>query len=259
MTFTGKLLAGALAVSATLALASQSMANDVSINSEDARRVLRLLQAERAAFTALSRDEDYQLTNVVQLKPNWSTSPSITDPDLASLGSEDSIAAELGALTEELDVEEIMLGGVADRVKKKALNASDSALSCLSFAIYFEARGETIQGQVAVAEVILNRVDSRRYPSSVCKVVRQGAKNLNACQFSYNCDGRPETISEGDAFSRAVTIASMMIEGRPRVLTGSATHYHTDAVNPRWAKRLTETTRIGDHIFYKIPTKLSSN
>lgn len=259
MTFTGKLLAAALAVSATCALASEPVALHKSINSEDARRVLRLLQAERAAFTVLARDEDYQLTNIVKLKPNWSASPSITDPDLASLGSEDSIAAELGALTEELDVEEIILGDVTDRVANKARAGGHNALSCLSYAIYFEARGETTRGQVAVAEVILNRVDSRRYPSSVCGVVHQGAKNLNACQFSYNCDGRPEVISEAGAFSRAVKIASMMIEGRPRVLTGSATHYHTDAVNPRWAKRLTETTRIGDHIFYKIPTKLSSN
>lgn len=259
MTFLGKLLAGAFAITATCAVASEPVAQDASINSEDARRVLRLLQAERAAFTALSRDQDYQLTNVVWVKPNWSAAPSIDDPDLASLGSEDSIAAELGALAEELDVDEIMLGGVADKMTKKARTAADSALSCLSYAIYFEARGEAIQGQVAVAEVILNRVDSRRYPNSVCKVVRQGAQNLNACQFSYNCDGRPETISEAGAFARAVTIAAMMIEGRPRVLTGSATHYHTTAVSPRWSKRLTETARIGDHIFYKIPTKLSSN
>lgn len=255
----GKLLAGVFAITATCAAASEPMTPDASINSEDARRVLRLLQAERAAFTALARDEDYQLTNVVWVKPNWSATPSIDEPDLASLGSQDSIAAELGALAEELDVHEIVLGNVTDGLTKKALTAADSALSCLSYAIYFEARGESIQGQVAVAEVILNRVDSRRYPGTVCKVVHQGAQNLNACQFSYNCDGRPETISEADAFERAVTVAAMMLEGRPRVLTGSATHYHTTAVSPRWSKRLTETARIGEHIFYKIPTKVSSN
>lgn len=259
MTIIGRLLAAALVLTAPVSYASDKGDTLTAINSEDARRVLRLLQAERAAFTALSRDEDYQLTNVVWLKPNWSAAKSVDDPDLATLGSEDSIAAELGALAEELDVDEIMLGGVADKVAKKALTAEDSALSCLAYAIYFEARGESIQGQVAVAEVILNRVDSRHYPKTVCKVVRQGAQRLNACQFSYNCDGRPETISEADAFARAAKVAAMMLEGRPRVLTGEATHYHTTAVNPRWAKRLTETTRIGDHIFYKIPTKLSSN
>ena len=255
----GRLLAAALVLAAPVAQASEQPPAATAINSEDARRVLRLLQAERTAFTALSRDEDYQLTNVVWLKPNWSAAPSATAPDLATLGTEDSIAAELGALTKELDVDEIMIGGVADQVASKARTAADSALSCLSYAIYFEARGESIQGQVAVAEVILNRVDSRRYPETVCGVIKQGAHRLNACQFSYNCDGRPETISEADAFARAAKIATMMLEGRPRVLTGNATHYHTTAVSPRWSKRLTETARIGDHIFYKIPTKLSSN
>ena len=259
MNMIGKLLAAALVLSAPLAHASDSAGQQTAINSEDARRVLQLLKAERTAIDALRQNESYQLENVVWLRPTWSKTPSITDPDLAALGDEDNIAAELGALAEDLDVDDIMIGGVADRLAKKAMTASDSALACLAQAIYFEARGETIQGQVAVAEVILNRVDSRRYPGTVCKVVRQGANKLHACQFSYNCDGRPETISEKDAFARAAKIAAMMLEGRPRVLTGSATHYHTTAVNPRWAKRLTETARIGDHIFYKIPTQVSSN
>lgn len=259
MMILGRLLAAALVLTAPLAYASEQNGALRAINSEDAGRVLRLLQAERAAFTALSRDEDYQLTNVVWIKPNWSTANKVEDPDLAILGNEDSVASELGALAEELDVHEILLGGVADDIAEKAMTNTDSALSCLAYAIYFEARGESIQGQVAVAEVILNRVDSRRYPTTVCKVVHQGAKNLNACQFSYNCDGRPETISEADAFDRAAKVAAMMLDGRERVLTGDATHYHTTAVSPRWSKRLTETTRIGDHIFYKIPTKLSSN
>ncbi|MGB0412680.1 MAG: cell wall hydrolase [Pikeienuella sp.] len=259
MTIISKIFAATLVLAAPFAQASDQGSTLSAINSEEARRVLRLLQAERAAFTALSRDEDYQLTNVVWLQPNWSAAPSVTDPDLATLGSEDSIAAEMGALAKELDVHEIMIGGGVDKLTKKARNAETSALSCLSYAIYFEARGESIQGQVAVAEVILNRVDSRRYPKTVCGVVKQGAQRLNGCQFSYNCDGRPETISEADAFARAAKIAAMMLEGRPRVLTGDATHYHTTAVSPGWSKRLTETTRIGDHIFYKIPTKVSSN
>lgn len=259
MTIISRIFAVVLLTAATAAQATDTNNADSAVDSADAMRVFRLLQAERAAFNAVSRNEDYQLTNVVWIRPTWSKIPSISDPDLAALGSEDSIATELGALAQELDVHEILIGGTADGLTKKARTADNSALSCLSKAIYFEARGETIQGQVAVAEVILNRVDSRRYPNSVCGVVRQGAKNLHACQFSYNCDGRPETISESDAFARAAKIAMMMLEGRPRVLTGAATHYHTTAVKPKWSKRLTETARIGDHIFYKIPTKLSSN
>jgi spore germination cell wall hydrolase CwlJ-like protein len=122
---------------------------------------------------------------------------------------------------------------------------------CLSEALYFEARGESLSGQIAVAEVILNRVDSRRYPDDVCAVVRQGASQLNACQFSYNCDGKPEDIGNTDAFERAGRIARRMLDGRPRQLTLNATFYHATSVNPRWSRRLVPTARIGDHLFYR--------
>jgi spore germination cell wall hydrolase CwlJ-like protein len=110
---------------------------------------------------------------------------------------------------------------------------------------------------MAVAEVILNRVSSRRYPNSICGVVRQGTGRKYACQFTYTCDGIADVVREKKAWSRASKIAKMMIDGRKRVLTGGATHYHTINVRPGWAKRLTRTTRIGTHIFYRYPTKLS--
>ena len=128
---------------------------------------------------------------------------------------------------------------------------------CLTEGLYFEARGESVVGQMAVAEVILNRVDSGKYPDSVCEVLMQGATNRNACQFSYNCDGARNAITEPDAYELAGKIAWVMLEGRPRTLTGKATHYHTTAVNPHWSKRLTRTARIGDHVFYRRDVKLS--
>lgn len=122
---------------------------------------------------------------------------------------------------------------------------------CLAEALYFEARGETIDGQRAVAEVILNRVDSRAYPNSICGVIDQGAHRRNRCQFSYNCDGVPEAINNRRAFQIAMDVAKEMITNSERPLTGGATHYHAARVSPHWASSLKRTTQIGSHIFYR--------
>lgn len=122
-------------------------------------------------------------------------------------------------------------------------------LDCLAKAIYFEARGEPVAGQRAVAEVILNRVDNPRYPSSVCAVVGQG--NRNGCQFSYQCSGRSLAIREKSAFTRAVNIARAALSGAPRDLTDGATHFHTRQVNPSWSRSFARTAQIGQHIFYR--------
>ncbi len=150
------------------------------------------------------------------------------------------------------------------KISKQALDALPAAdgaadWQCLSEALYFEARGESISGQIAVAEVILNRMESHKFPNSVCGVVHQGGTERYACQFSYHCDGRKETFSEAVAYERAGKIARIMLDGRPRNLTEGATYFHTDGVSPRWARRMTMTAEIGTHIFYRAPTRLTSN
>ncbi|WP_084613886.1 cell wall hydrolase [Roseicyclus elongatus] len=122
---------------------------------------------------------------------------------------------------------------------------------CLTEALYFEARGEPIVGQYAVAEVILNRVDSANYPDTICGVVNQGTGRRFACQFTYTCDGEPEDIADDRAWHRAGHIARIMIDGAPRDLTGGATHYHADWVNPDWARVYPRTAEYGIHIFYR--------
>lgn len=127
-------------------------------------------------------------------------------------------------------------------------------LSCLTEALYYEARGEGVAGQQAVAEVILNRVDHPRFPGTVCGVVNQRG------QFSYK--GRVSgKFRDQSAYRRAQNIATAALSGAPRSLTGGATHFHTRAVNPRWARSFTRTTRIGAHIFYRSgsPQRLASN
>ena len=122
---------------------------------------------------------------------------------------------------------------------------------CLSEALYFEARGESVKGQFAVAEVIMNRVKSGRYPGSLCAVINQGTGKKYQCQFTYTCDGYKEVIAEPRAFARAGKVARMTLDGAVPTLTDGATHYHTTAVSPRWSRVYTKTARIGDHLFYR--------
>ena len=129
----------------------------------------------------------------------------------------------------------------------------DAEWTCLTEALYFEARGESIYGQFAVAEVILNRVDDVRFPNTICGVVNQGTGRKFACQFTYTCDGRDEVIHEKTAHDRLGRIARAMIDGAPRDLTLGATHYHTKAVSPRWSRVFQKTASIGVHRFYKMP------
>lgn len=126
-----------------------------------------------------------------------------------------------------------------------------SEWKCLAEALYFEARGETINGIFGVAEVILNRVDDVRYPSSVCGVITQGTGERYRCQFTYTCDGRPETITEQRAYELVGKVARIMLDGQERSLTGGATHYHTKSVSPKWSRVFPRTTTIGYHHFYR--------
>lgn len=136
---------------------------------------------------------------------------------------------------------------------------SGAEWNCLTEALYFEARGESLEGVYAVAEVIMNRVASPNFPNSVCGVVHQGTQALYDCQFTYHCDGRSDVIGERAAWNAVGKVASAMLNGAPRILTNGATYYHTQAVNPSWAARFVETTTIGAHEFYREPTRTASN
>ncbi|SDW69317.1 cell wall hydrolase [Roseicitreum antarcticum] len=135
----------------------------------------------------------------------------------------------------------------------------DREAQCLATALYHEARGESVEGQFAVAEVILNRVDSDTFPNSICNVVYQGARNGHpGCQFSFACDGASETMREVGAADLARRIALLMHAGAPRALTDGATYFHTRHVSPRWARVFERTAQIGAHLFYRDPVRLSS-
>lgn len=133
-------------------------------------------------------------------------------------------------------------------LKAQPAPKGDAEWECLKTALYFEARGETIEGQFAVAEVILNRVDSVRYPNTVCGVVQQGGGRH--CQFSFNCDGKTEAMADPEAEDISGRIARVMLDGAPRALTDGAMYFHTLGVKPSWSKRFAQTASIGAHLFY---------
>ncbi len=138
-----------------------------------------------------------------------------------------------------------------------AMPNAGAEFTCLATAMYHEARGETIRGQAAVGEVILNRVDSGEYPRSICGVVNQ--RGNGGCQFSYVCDRRTDAITDRGSWLRAERIAAVLMAGATRTLTGGATHFHTPKVRPDWSRRFARTAVIGGHIFYRQPIRTAMN
>jgi len=124
---------------------------------------------------------------------------------------------------------------------------------CLATGIYFEARGESYRGQVAVAQVIMNRVADYRYPDTICGVVYQNQSRRNACQFSFACDGIPDTITEPRAWAIAQEITQDVLNGNIYLTeVADSTHYHATYVRPAWAGRMDRVTQIGLHLFYRF-------
>lgn len=123
---------------------------------------------------------------------------------------------------------------------------------CLAAAVYFEARGEPVSGQAAVAQVVLNRVKAPAYPSTVCGVVYQNKKWRNRCQFSFACDGIRDKVTDKKSYAQAQKVAKNVTSGKSwSRKIGSSTHYHATYVSPKWAKKMKRITKIGRHIFYK--------
>ncbi|MCF8473362.1 MAG: cell wall hydrolase [Emcibacter sp.] len=128
---------------------------------------------------------------------------------------------------------------------------SDESFRCLAQAVYFEARSEPFEGQVAVAYVILNRVKDKRYPNNICDVVFQNEHYRNNCQFSFACDGLSDTPYEVAAWNMAQRVAGGTLKNTMGDVTARSTHYHATYVHPRWAKQLQPTIQVGNHIFYR--------
>ena len=144
-------------------------------------------------------------------------------------------------------------------------NMPDRSTECLALNMYHEARGQGIAGELAVTAVVLNRVNDKRYPNTICEVVEQGPTRAswqdpkirfpvkNRCQFSWFCDGKSDTPRNKKIYNRMYNLADAILGNEISFLdiTGGATHYHADYVSPAWAKTKTKTVEIQDHIFYR--------
>jgi len=183
--------------------------------------------------------------------------PAQADEASKPSAAEDSVAAETA---NGIELAALALADQSARPRRYT-TVSERQLRCLAEGMYFEARGEPMRGQLAVGRVILNRVQSRAYPDTICDVVYQNDHMHNRCQFSFACDGKPDVIAEPKAWDSvrgyaAWLLASDLEETQYQVLASlaAATHYHADYVRPHWAKFFELTARIGRHIFYADPS-----
>jgi len=138
----------------------------------------------------------------------------------------------------------------------------DSELECLAKNIYFEARGEEPRGQFAVAHVTLNRVESNKFPDSICGVVYQARMrpswkdpnklipSRHRCQFSWYCDGLPDEIDDWPAYEKAIQIARISIIGIIPDMTNGSLFYHNETVDPHWNDNMRLVAVVGKHRFY---------
>ena len=133
------------------------------------------------------------------------------------------------------------------------------AIMCLALNVYHEARDQPFIGQVAVAQVVMNRVYDDRYPDHPCEVVFQGPTYSwkpdfpvrNRCQFSWYCDGKSDKVYDEDAYRQALTIAHGVYYDDLDDFVEGATHYHATYVLPEWAESKTPVVQIGQHMFYR--------
>jgi spore germination cell wall hydrolase CwlJ-like protein len=143
--------------------------------------------------------------------------------------------------------------GDLDPAEFKKAGRSRTELDCLAEAVYYEARSESVRGQYAVAEVVMNRVKDKNFPDTICGVVFEGHFRETGCQFTFTCDGSRLAQPRGESWDRARAIALNVRLGLNKPVTRKATHYHTDYVDPYWSDSLVQTTVIGTHIFYRFP------
>ncbi|MFZ5735150.1 MAG: cell wall hydrolase [Pseudomonadota bacterium] len=183
-----------------------------------------------------ARDPDIKATASLPVKPNITI-----DKEGLSVASKGEIKAPVQLI--KIPAERLNLSDPKARAKQE---------KCLANAVYFEARGEPVRGQIAVAQVVINRAFSGYYPETVCGVVYQNAHRRLACQFTFACDGIRDVVTEPEQWERAKRIAKETLDGRiwlPEV--GKSTHYHAYYVRPYWARTMKKLNRTGAHLFYR--------
>jgi len=173
--------------------------------------------------------------------------PLPADQRSRTVGDGESIAAK-----GEVNFDDQRIKTPAERLGLFDEKARAKSEKCLAEAVYFEARGEAVRGQIAVAQVVLNRAFSGFYPSTVCGVVYQNKHRHLACQFTFACDNVADVVREPDMWDRARKIAKAMLDGQlwlPEV--AKSTHYHAYWVRPSWVNEMKKMYKFGVHTFYR--------
>jgi len=181
------------------------------------------------------------------MKATAAPPPSVADEPAKAAASGESIAAK-----GEVNSDNQRAKTPAERLGLFDENARAKSEKCLAEAVYFEARGEAVRGQIAVAQVVMNRTFSGFYPNTVCGVVYQNKHRHMACQFTFACDNNPDVVTEPDMWDRAKKIAKAMLDGQlwlPEV--DKSTHYHAYWVRPSWVNEMKKMYKFGVHTFYR--------
>lgn len=227
--------------------AAAGVATCVLLTALSATASVRKAEATRAAEAAMADEAELVAEFAKFLTAETANARrSFNGPRLKPAKSTEAIVAERGAGPNiaGFDFAELTIAGMdADEQR------------CLAEAIYYEARSESRVGQLAVADVVLNRVASPVYPATVCGVVHQGAERATGCQFSFTCDGSMKLRLNERKWKEAEELAGAILAGLRVPVSRNATHYHADYVSPPWAETLTPTATIGAHKFYKFPER----
>ena len=187
-------------------------------------------------------------------QPSWSwltlTAGEPAAPPQAGAGGDGPPAnpglANARAMVSSLEGTPIYFGGLSEAEFR------DKEIRCLATAIYYEARSEPIEGQLAVAQVIMNRIRSEHYPATVCGVVYEGAERGTGCQFSFTRGGAVTARKDAGRWLQAMELARRVADGGVWLKSvGHATHYHADYVSPVWTRDMNRIQQVGRHIFYR--------
>jgi spore germination cell wall hydrolase CwlJ-like protein len=189
------------------------------------------------------------------------TPDALPDPDMKATASLPPASSEAAKTSEsgesvapkgEVNADNQQAKTPAERLGLLDQKARAKSEKCLAEAVYFEARGEAVRGQIAVAQVVMNRAFSGYYPTTVCGVVFQNKYRHPVCQFTFACERNWDVIREPDMWDRANKIAKAMLDGQiwlPEV--AKSTHYHAYYVRPSWVSEMKKMYRFGVHTFYR--------
>ena len=230
------------AVAATVTLpVIGSVQADIRAQADFREQAQRFAQVEDAGTSARIADHAPALLDTPWIRTVEYTLERDTESSMSRYAMRDRDGAALASL-------------ISFRPEQlKRAESLDAEARCLAQAIYYESRNEPLAGQLAVAEVISNRMRDHRYPDTACGVVFQGSTRTTGCQFTFTCDGALNRPPKGTAWEQAKEIAAHVLMNLAEDRTGGATHYHATYVDPVWSAGLIKTDKIGLHVFYRFP------